>query len=78
MKSEIKLDNLDNKNSNITFNRDIIPDSRKTLDENKKALFDQVVKNTKIVLDQNQTKFSTMIRPENLGRIDFQFVFRGL
>ncbi len=76
VKSEIKLDNLDNKNSNITFNRDIIPDSRKTLDENKKALFDQVVKNTKIVLDQNQTKFSTMIRPENLGRIDFQFVVK--
>lgn len=76
LKSEIKLNDFDNKSSNVAFQKDIVIDSRKTLDDNKKALFDQVVKNTKIVLDQNQAKFSTMIRPENLGRIDFQFVVK--
>ncbi|HOJ63120.1 MAG TPA: flagellar hook-length control protein FliK [Spirochaetota bacterium] len=39
--------------------------------ENKKELFDTIVKNTKILLTNNETKFSTMVRPESLGRMDF-------
>ena len=74
-KSEIKLE-FNDKNSNIALNKDVILNTKKVLETNKQALFQQVVKNTKVILAQNQTKFSTMIRPENLGRIDFQFIVK--
>ena len=78
LKSEIKLE-VNNKNPDIaTINKDIFLNTspKKTLEINKQALLQQVVKNTKVILAQNQTKFSTMIRPDNFGRIDFQFTVK--
>jgi len=46
---------------------------QKVLEQNRDSMFNQIAKNTKIVLTQGQTNFSTMIRPENFGRIDFKF-----
>ncbi len=76
IKSEIKLEMPDNKNINVPLNKDVPFNTKEVLQNNKQQLFQQVAKNTKIVLAQNQTKFSTMIRPENLGRIDFQFIVK--
>ncbi|MBN1214907.1 MAG: flagellar hook-length control protein FliK [Candidatus Lokiarchaeota archaeon] len=76
IKSEIKLEIYDNKNANIALNKDVPLNTKETLEVNKQKIFQQVSNNTKIVLTQNQTKFSTMIRPENFGRIDFQFVVK--
>jgi flagellar hook-length control protein FliK len=46
------------------------------LNDNKEKIFDNIAKNTRIVLSNNETKFSTMIRPENLGRIDMKFTVK--
>jgi len=46
---------------------------QKVLEQNRDSMFREIAKNTKIVLTQGQTNFSTMIRPENFGRIDFKF-----
>ena len=68
---------MDNKISNFINGRDrVLNEPQKVLEQNKNHLFQEIAKNTKIVLGQNQTKFSTMIRPENFGRIDFNFVVK--
>ncbi|MCK4797372.1 MAG: hypothetical protein KAT05_08320, partial [Spirochaetes bacterium] len=76
LKFEINLNNSENKLNDSMFNRDKITGAQKTLEQNKQALFQQIAKNTKIVLSQQQTKFSTMIRPDNFGRMDFRFVIK--
>lgn len=48
----------------------------KLLDSNKDFLFENIAKNTKIAIMNGQTSFSTMIRPESLGRVDFKFLIK--
>ncbi|HBD94196.1 MAG: hypothetical protein A2015_14160 [Spirochaetes bacterium GWF1_31_7] len=45
----------------------------KQFNENKTETFENITKQTKIVLTNNEMKFSTFIRPEELGRMDFKF-----
>jgi len=45
----------------------------KQFNENKTETFEHITKQTKIVLSNNEMKFSTFIRPEELGRMDFKF-----
>ncbi|MBN2546225.1 MAG: flagellar hook-length control protein FliK [Spirochaetes bacterium] len=61
-------------NDNIGRNRTIEP--QKVLEQNRDSMFSQIAKNTKVILTQGQTTFSTMIRPENFGRIDFKFIIK--
>lgn len=63
--------NVSEKNFNIENKRAVDTFSPKNSVENKEELFRDMVKNTKILLTNNETKFSTMIRPETLGRMDF-------
>ena len=69
-KNDIKHDNFVNFEKNIE-NKKIIESPQKVSYEQKQGLFTQMVKNTKILLTNNETRFSTMIRPETLGRMDF-------
>lgn len=76
IKTELDLTPVMIKNDPLRPESPLENGPRKILDQNKQAIFDQLTKNTKVVLSQNQTKFSTMIRPESLGRIDFKFVMK--
>lgn len=46
----------------------------KSFQEQKAALYEQVTKQTKVLLTNDKVSFSTFIRPEELGRVDFKFV----
>lgn len=46
----------------------------KSFQEQKAALYEQVTKQTKVLLTNDKVSFSTFIRPEEIGRIDFKFV----
>jgi hypothetical protein len=59
------------KDSSVKFNSQTV---RTTLDQNKDLIFSEISKNTRIVLTQGEMKFSTMIRPEDFGRIDMKFM----
>ena len=87
-KTEIKSDvdikdfkteiNLLNKTVNIENKEGVVKnDNPKTLLlENKESIFEQLAKNTKITMNENLTKFSTMIRPDNIGRMDFHITVK--
>ncbi|HNZ27444.1 MAG TPA: flagellar hook-length control protein FliK [Spirochaetota bacterium] len=49
---------------------------RALLHANKESIFEQLAKNTKITMSENLTKFSTMIRPDNIGRMDFHITVK--
>ncbi len=72
-KIEIKNDNINLINEkSLNFEiKNGIDSTQKISYEQKQELFNQIVKNTKILLTNSETKFSTMIRPESLGRMDF-------
>lgn len=76
LKTEVKLEMPANKTFNMIQDTEISVEPKQILESNKKSLFQQIAKNTKIILSQNQTKFSTMVRPENVGRLDFKFVVK--
>lgn len=73
--SDIKIEGL----RDLSFN----PESDKVeirndslvsrFNENKSETFESITKQTKVVLNNNEMKFSTFIRPEELGRVDFKF-----
>lgn len=46
----------------------------KSFQEQKAALYEQVTKQTKVLLTNDKVSFSTFIRPEEIGRVDFKFV----
>lgn len=46
----------------------------KSFQEQKTALYEQVTKQTKVLLTSDKVSFSTFIRPEEIGRVDFKFV----
>lgn len=46
----------------------------KSFQEQKVALYEQVTKQTKVLLTSDKVSFSTFIRPEEIGRVDFKFV----
>lgn len=46
----------------------------KNFQEQKVALYEQVTKQTKVLLTSDKVSFSTFIRPEEIGRVDFKFV----
>ena len=51
-------------------------DVKTVLSENKDAVFNKMVENTKIIQGQNMTKFSMVMRPENVGRMDFHLTVK--
>lgn len=87
-KTEIKNDvdikdfkteiNLLNKTVNVENKEGVVKnDNPKTLLlENKESIFEQLAKNTKITMSENLTKFSTMVRPDNIGRMDFHITVK--
>lgn len=46
----------------------------KSFQEQKPALYEQITKQTKVLLTSDKVSFSTFIRPEEIGRVDFKFV----
>lgn len=46
----------------------------RSFQEQKTALYEQVTKQTKVLLTSDKVSFSTFIRPEEIGRVDFKFV----
>jgi|GEM_PF-6611448 len=75
-KSEVDLNINNGRMDNPVLNKQRVIEPQKLLEQNKQQLFQQITKNTKIMLSQNQTNFSTMIRPQEFGRIDFKFVIK--
>lgn len=87
-KTEIKNDadikefkteiNLLNKTANVENKEGVVKteNPRTLLLENKESIFEQLAKNTKITMNENLTKFSTMIRPDNIGRMDFHITVK--
>ncbi|MCH5150183.1 MAG: flagellar hook-length control protein FliK [Spirochaetales bacterium] len=45
----------------------------KSFQEQKTALYEQVTKQTKVLLTSDKVSFSTFVRPEEIGRVDFKF-----
>jgi len=74
-KSEIKIELNPSKSETITKER-VDGTVTKALNENRGMIFDTVVKNARVVLGNSETSFSTMIRPENIGRADFKFTIK--
>jgi len=74
-KSEIKIE-LNLQKGGETAKERVETTVTKALNDNRGMIFDTVVKNTKIILGNSETSFSTMIRPENIGRADFKFTIR--
>lgn len=52
---------------------DKIRDTAKVFNETKTESFDQIAKQTKMVLSNGEMKFSTFVRPDEIGRVDFKF-----
>jgi hypothetical protein len=46
------------------------------LDADRQKVFEHLARNTKVTISQQQTKFSTMIRPEQIGRMDFKMTVK--
>lgn len=46
---------------------------QRALADNKQRILDQVAGNTKVIVANKETSFSTMLRPESLGRVDMKF-----
>lgn len=69
-KTELKEGNFIQNNTRITQQ---FQELQKTFNENKSEIFQQLSKQTKVVLLADQMSFSTFVRPEELGRIDFKF-----
>jgi flagellar hook-length control protein FliK len=76
IKNEPRNDFVLNKLSNLDTGKDKSQEIQKVLSDNKEIIFDNIAKNTKIIMANNDTKFSTMIRPEELGRIDMKFTMK--
>lgn len=49
---------------------------QKALTDNKQRVLDQVARNTKVIVANKETTFSTMLRPESLGRVDMKFFMK--
>ncbi len=75
-KSEIKIDLNLSKSADVGGKERADSPVAKAMNENRSMIFDTVAKNTKIVLAGNETSFSTMIRPEAIGRVDFKFTIK--
>jgi hypothetical protein len=76
VKSEIRLDVNELKHLVRNTGEKPADFSKEILDDNREKIFDNIAKNTRITLANNETKFSTMIRPENFGRIDIKFTVK--
>ncbi len=76
LKTELNLNINELKSGNNGSARSQLNNSQRILDQNRDMIFSDIAKNTKIVLGRGETRFSTMIRPENLGRIDFKFMVK--
>jgi hypothetical protein len=70
MKNEIK------ENFSMPINNKQVSSEELTrsFQEQKTSLYEQVTKQTKVLLTSDKVSFSTFIRPEEIGRVDFKFV----
>ncbi|OHD27161.1 MAG: hypothetical protein A2086_02490 [Spirochaetes bacterium GWD1_27_9] len=74
-KQEIRLDVNDNK-LNSTNPKERSAEVQRVYSDNREKIFDTIAKNTKIIFGNDETRFTTMIRPDNLGRVDLKFVMK--
>ena len=51
-------------------------DIKTVLSDNKRDIFNKMVENTKTIQSQNMTKFSMVMRPESVGRMDFHLTMK--
>ena len=70
MKNEIK----ENFSMPINNKQTSTEEIAKSFQEQKPALYEQITKQTKVLLTGDKVSFSTFIRPEEIGRVDFKFV----
>lgn len=63
---------LDLKIDNANINKNSKSDIKAVLSDNKQTIFNNLAENTKFIQTHNMTKFSMVMRPENVGRMDFQ------
>ena len=70
MKNEIK----ENFSMPINNKQTSTEEIAKSFQEQKPALYEQITKQTKVLLTSDKVSFSTFIRPEEIGRVDFKFV----
>ncbi len=63
---------LDLKTGNANFDKNSKSDIKAVLSDNKQMIFNSLADNTKLIQTQHMTKFSMVMRPENVGRMDFQ------
>ncbi|MBP5706049.1 MAG: flagellar hook-length control protein FliK, partial [Spirochaetales bacterium] len=68
----LKTENLHESDNPVDLKKDI----KSVLSENKDAIFNKMVENTKTIQSQNMTKFSMVMRPENVGRMDFHLTVK--
>jgi len=71
LKSELKFD-LNEIKIASSDKKEQSNEVKKTLSDNRERIFDNIVKNTKIIQGNGETRFSTIFRPEELGRVDFK------
>ncbi|HPO49766.1 MAG TPA: flagellar hook-length control protein FliK [Spirochaetota bacterium] len=71
LKSELKFE-INEIKSDIPNAKEKNVDIQKTFSDNRERIFDNIAKNTKIIQGNGETRFSTIFRPEELGRVDFK------
>ncbi len=70
-----KVDIKDNVATNNSVKADVkFEQLTKGFNEQKGDLYEQVSKQTKVLLTQDKVSFSTFVRPEEIGRVDFKFI----
>ena len=70
-----KVDIKDNVATNNSVKADVkFEQLTKGFNEQKADLYEQVSKQTKVLLTQDKVSFSTFVRPEEIGRVDFKFM----
>ncbi|HOV12809.1 MAG TPA: flagellar hook-length control protein FliK [Spirochaetota bacterium] len=71
IKNEIKFD-INEAKLNSSNPKERSNEIQKTFSDNKERIFDSIAKNTKIIQGNGETRFSTIFRPDDLGRVDFK------
>lgn len=71
IKNEIKFE-LNEVRTTQSNSKERSAEIQKTFSDNREKIFDSIAKNTKIIQGNGETRFSTIMRPEELGRVDFK------
>ena len=71
LKNEIKFE-INETKLNSSNPKERGSEIQKTFSDNRERIFENIAKNTKIIQGNGETRFSTIFRPEELGRVDFK------